>query len=159
MAMELLLSQATLQNAHIRKLLCGAPSVVIRDGAPVQSALKKNRLSIDEMLEVLRGNGITDIAEVRYAILETDGIVNVIPWADQRPVTVGRLGLQAEDNGLFTIFINDGRIMSDNLTLRGLDNTWLENEIKRNGADTAKDVFLLSADEALNVRFFAKEKR
>jgi uncharacterized membrane protein YcaP (DUF421 family) len=75
------------------------------------------------------------------------------------PATVAKLGLQAQDSGLFTVFINDGRVFSHNLKLRGLDDTWLQNELSRHGVASAKDVFLLSADESMNVRFFAKEKR
>lgn len=157
-ALEIVFSQAAILSPRARKLLCGVPSIVIQNGKPVQSAMRKNRLSIDELLEQLRCDGFTDIADVRCAILETGGNVNIIPRADKQPVTCSQLGLQPEDTGLFTVFISDGRVLDENLRLRGLDRAWLKKQLEANGAKTPEEVFLLSADEKLQVRFFAKEK-
>jgi len=156
-ALEIILSQATMLSPKIRAILCGVPSVVIDNGVPVQSAMRKNRLSIDELMEQLRSDGFTDIADVRFAILETGGHINIIPRQEKQAVTCDQLGLKPEDKGLFTVFINDGRILEENLKMRGLDRKWLKNQMKKNGAKSVKEVFLLSANEALEVRFFPKE--
>lgn len=158
-ALELILSQLAALYPRVHKLLCGTPSIVIRNGAIVQSALKKNRLSIDELMEELRNNGITDISDVRYAILETGGQLSAILRAGRQPVTAEDLGLRIEDNGLYTIIINNGRVMSENLAMRGLDTLWMNEELKKHGASSAEDVFLLSVDEAMNVHFFLKESK
>jgi len=157
-ALELVLSQLTLNSPRFRALMCGVPSVVIMDGRPVQAAMRRNRLSIDELMEELRSQAITDIADVRCAILETNGSISVIPWAAQQPVTASQMGISSPDAGLFIILINDGRVMGGNLKAAGLDRVWLEKAMRKNGVSDVKDVFLLSIDKENNVRFIAKEK-
>ncbi len=157
-ALELVLSQLTMTSPRFRALMCGVPSVVIMDGKPVQRAMRQNRLSIDELMEELRSQSITDMADVRCAILETNGSISIIPWAEQQPATAAQMGFDCPDTGLFTIIVNDGRVMGRNLRLSGHDRLWLEKAIRKNGASDVKDVFLLSVDRENNVRFIAKER-
>ena len=120
--------------------------------------MRRNRLTLDELFEQLRGQGITDLADVKYAILETNGRLSVLSRSNRQPVTPEQLSMNvADDVSLPTIVINDGRVLTDNLRQSGRDERWLQQELKRQGASHSRDVFLLSVDEQGTVVCLKKE--
>ena len=76
---ELAVSYLLMKNNFLRKLFVGTPSVLILRGKLIQRELKKNRIEIEELLAAMRQNGCISINEVRYAILEENGIISIIP--------------------------------------------------------------------------------
>ena len=119
--------------------------------------MRRNRLTVDELLEELRGQGYTDLAGVKYGILETNGRLSVLPYAEQRPATARQLGLESRETGLPVVIISDGRILQDNLKRRGLDLSWLDKQLAEHGYPDFRDVFLLTVDEAGGVYFVPRE--
>ena len=73
LSMELLLSVLVYHSVGARRLLCGKPVILMENGRLLQENLKKTRITPDELTEFLRIEGITDLASVKYAILETSG--------------------------------------------------------------------------------------
>ena len=80
LALSMLLSQLSLYNLRFRELTCGTPAVLIRHGELQQKTMQNNRYTLDELLEELRGQGISSVSEVKYAILENSGQLSVLPW-------------------------------------------------------------------------------
>lgn len=62
--------------------------------------------------------GITDLSQVKYAVLETTGRISVLPYAEARPVTNQAMGLKVQEKGLPTVVVSDGRVLSKNLRAR-----------------------------------------
>ena len=93
LSLTMILSVLTMKSIRFRTLMCGRPSIVVRDGKVDQGEMRRNRLTVDELLEELRGQGYTDLARVKYGILETNGRLSVLPYAEQRPATARQLGL------------------------------------------------------------------
>lgn len=155
---ELIISGVTLKSPRLRQLLYGLPSVLVRDGVIQQAAMRKNRVSIDELAEALRSGGVTDLSKVRYAILETDGEINPILFSSAQPLTREGLNGPEADGGLPHVLINDGRVLSDNLRLLGLDEGWLTKELRKRGAKDSRGVYYMSVDDAGRVFFAAKER-
>ena len=85
-AAEVLISALTLKNSRLRQLLAGKPVPVICGGKLEQSALKKLRLSTDDLLEDLRLNGIFDLRQVQFAQLETNGQLSVLLRSGDAPL-------------------------------------------------------------------------
>jgi uncharacterized membrane protein YcaP (DUF421 family) len=56
-----------------RNLIEGVPVVVVRDGRPIEPALRLERVVLEEVLESARNQGIADLREIRLAILEPSG--------------------------------------------------------------------------------------
>jgi uncharacterized membrane protein YcaP (DUF421 family) len=56
-----------------RKVIEGVPVVVVRDGRPIEPALRLERVTLDELLESARNQGIANLREVELAILEPSG--------------------------------------------------------------------------------------
>ena len=78
LAITMALSVLSLKSIRFRNLICGRPSVIMEHGSILQAALAKNRFTVDELLEELRLQGITDLSTVKYAILANSGRVSVI---------------------------------------------------------------------------------
>ena len=57
LSLTLLMSQLSLLNLRFRALMCGTPAILIRNGKLQQAAMRKNRYTLDELLEQLRGQG------------------------------------------------------------------------------------------------------
>ena len=83
LAVATILSLLTVRFLRFRALLCGKPSIVVENGVVQESELRKNRVTIDELLEELRGQGYADFKSVKFAVLETNGKLSVLPYASQ----------------------------------------------------------------------------
>lgn len=119
--------------------------------------MAKTRFTLDELLEELRLQGVTDLATVKYAILENSGQVSVILYPQHQPITPAQMKVTPEDQGLPLVVISDGKVLRQNLELRNLDDVWLRQELERHGCASAKQVFLLTVDEAGAVYYVPKE--
>lgn len=62
----------------------GEPALLIENGKIIGREHEKQSISREELLERLRGEGIEDVAQVKYAILETSGKLSVISYSGQR---------------------------------------------------------------------------
>ena len=158
LAVTMILSVLTMKSVTFRALLCGRPSVVIRNGAVDQREMAKNRLTVDELLEELRIKGYTDLSQIKYAILETNGQLSVLPYANQKPPTARELKVSVEEAGLPRVVVSDGKLLEPNLKVLGHDRPWLEKQLKQKGCRDLSQVFLLLVDEGGAVYFARKEE-
>ena len=160
LALSMLLSQLSLSSLRFRRLACGAPSVLIREGVLQQEVMRKNRYTLDELLEELRSQGMTGGEEVKYAVLENSGQLSVLPWAGSRPPSARQLGLETEEDvTLPVVLVNDGRLLRRNLEAQGLDESWLRETLRKEGLSSHREAFLLTLDERGKVTCVKKEGR
>jgi len=157
LCITMIISVLNMKSIRFRALMCGCPSVVIRNGKINQKEMRRNRFTIDELMEELRMQSVTDLSLVKYAILETTGTLSVLLYANQQPVTAELMGVGAPEPGLPLIIINDGRIMSHNLESRGLTMDWLEKRLKEHLVKNPHDVFLCTVDEKERLYLALKE--
>lgn len=158
LALSMLLSWGSTRSIRLRRLICGSPTALILDGTLQQDAMRHNRFTLDELIEALRAQGVTDLTTVKYAVLETDGHLSVLLYSRHQPATPQQLGRSVkEDTFLPRVFINDGRVLDDALTLAGLDRAWLSRRLHENGYRDASEVFLLSLDGAGKLLCVGKE--
>ena len=159
LAMSMLLSCVSLRNVRFRTLICGKPAIIIRNGKLQQDAMRHNRLTLDELFEELRTQGVTDISDVKYAVLETGGQLSVLLRTAAQPATPYQLGLTYEDDVFLPpVIINDGRLLRGNLRQTGHDEAWLQAQLSENGVDAPSQVFLLSIDERGKIICIVKDR-
>ena len=158
LALSMLMSQLSLRNLRFRELVCGTPAVLIRHGVIQQQTMRKNRYTLDELLEELRGQGISCVEDVKYAILENSGQLSVLPWTRQQPPTAAQLHIDVEDSvTLPTVLINDGRVLCKNLAACGHDRAWLWERLREQQLSSPRYIFLLTLDEQGRVSCVKKE--
>ena len=159
LALSMLLSYGCMRSIRLRRLVCGSPTTLIKDGQLQQAAMRANRFTLDELIEALRSQGVTDLTTVKYAILETDGTLNVILTPAERPVTAGQLRCAEPETGYPYILISDGTVLRENLRKCGKTEEWRRGECRRQGVKSPEQVFLLTCDTTGNVYFAKREKR
>ena len=157
LCLTMALSVLTMKSARLRAALCGRPSVIVDNGRLRQSEMRRNRFTLDELMEELRLKGYADLSQVRYAILETNGQISVLPYAAHQPPTAARLGLEPEESGLPLAVVSDGRPIPQALKRRGLDMNWLTAQLKRRGLRGPEQVFFMTVDEAGGIFLVEKE--
>ena len=158
LSLTMILSVLTMKSVRFRALLCGQPSVVIQNGTLVQGEMNKTRLTVDELLEELRIKGYTDLSQIKYAILETNGQLSVLPYANQKPPTARDMKVSVEEGGLPKVVVSDGRLLEQNLKALGHDRPGLDRQLAQRGCKDLSQVFLLLVDEADAVYFARKDE-
>mgnify|MGYP000235079923 FL=1 len=158
LCLSMLLSFFSLKSVRFRALVCGRPTVIIREGKVLQQNMARNRFTVDELLEQLRSQGYSDLSAVKYAILETSGQVSVLPYTKASPITPQVVQMEVQDDvTLPVLLINDGHVMSANLSASGYDRTWLDRQLKDRRLTSPRQVFFMTVDEAGAVVCVAKE--
>ena len=129
----------------MRQIICGKPSILIYRGKIDERVLRKERFTVNELQERLRGNNIFNISDVEYAILETNGEVTVIQKPDKKNLTLSDMGIQAQYEGLPYDLVVDGKVMYENLKKLGKDYNWLKKQLKDLNA-TPEEILLATID-------------
>ena len=88
LTLHLLISFINLKSIKAREIICGKPTILISKGVINEKALKKERFTVNELEERLRGNSMPNISDVDYAILETSGQITVIPKPEKKGTTL-----------------------------------------------------------------------
>ena len=158
LGMELILSALSLRSVKLRQMLCGKPVILMENGNILQGNLRRTRLTMDELTELLREKDILDLRQVQYAILETNGSLSVFPYPKHRPASAAESGIEAKPQSMPYTLISDGYLYSKNLSLAGKDLPWLHKVLQEHDA-TLKSTWLLTADRQGKVLFIRKEKK
>lgn len=156
---ELIVSGAAARSIRLRALLFGKPCLIIVKGKIDQGALRHSCFTTDELMQELRSRSCMDISHVEYAILETDGSLNVFPYAEYMPATAGQLKLPTEGDSYPVVLISDGRVLGDNLRIMGRDESWLNKELQKRNVKSAESVFLMTLNKAGKIYFAAKDAK
>lgn len=151
LAVEVLLSCLCRRSIRFRRLLCGNPCMVIRDGKFDPDMLRLLRLSPEDVLEGLRMAGVALVSDVRCGIIETNGQLSVLPYADKQPLTPSDLGKHPKDAGMARVLIFEGKIRRGVLRQLGKDEAWLLRTCRARGIHAPEDVFLLTLDDCGNL--------
>lgn len=73
---------ATDRSKPADRLFNDVPTVIVRDGKPIEEWMRHNQLTVAEVLEEARGSqGIERLDQIRLAVLERNGSISVIPYS------------------------------------------------------------------------------
>lgn len=143
--MHMIISFINIKSIKMRQIICGKPSILIYRGKIDERVLRKERFTVNELQERLRGNNIFNISDVEYAILETNGEVTVIQKPDKKNLTLSDMRIQAQYEGLPYDLVVDGKVMYENLKKLGKDYNWLKKQLKDLNA-TPEEILLATID-------------
>lgn len=115
-AYEIFSSVLGLKSYKLRSFMQGHPVIVIRDGNIDLKALKKLRMSVNDLVSALRQKDVFDISQVSFAIFETNGKISVLLKPEYRNSTAGDLNLQPADKGMPFAVVCDGKIIEDTVS-------------------------------------------
>ncbi len=147
-SVEVFMSYLLLKSRKIRSMFTGTPLILINKGKIQQYNLKRARINIDDLMEELRLKDYPDIAQVQYAIMETNGELSIIPKSQQ----------PTENNdGLPLTIINDGQIDQKNMDFLNLDENWIDKTLDKYRINKIEDIFIMTVDEYQNI--YLEKKR
>lgn len=130
LVMHIIISLINMKSVKMREIICGKPSILIFRGRIDEKALRKERFTINELEERLRGQNIFNISDVEYAILETSGQVTVIQKPNKRTTIPEDFGIEPQYQGIAYDLIIDGKIMKENLQKLDKDYNWLVKQVE-----------------------------
>lgn len=140
---EVIISIVKNKSALIKRVVEGEPSYIIYKGRLRQKALGENRISINEVLTEMRTQGIADLSDVRYAILEQNGKISFLKASDSPNISKA--------------LVVDTKPNVKSLKEEGLSMEWLEKKLKEEKTHL-DEVFLLTVNEDGIVSIIRKER-
>ena len=147
LVMHLVISFINIKSIKAREIICGKPTILIYRGKINEKALIKERFTINELEERLRGNNVINLGDVEYAILETSGQVTVIQKPEKRNTIPEDFNIVPEYEGIPYDLVVDGKIMEQNLKIIGKNVQWLKKQVEK---------FNMKPEEAVIVTYDAK---
>lgn len=128
------------------KLFDSEPVVLVEKGKMVDKNFRKTKITIVEFMQLLREKNCFNIADIEYAILETNGKLSVLFNSQKQTVTPYDMKISTEYKGLTKDIIIDGTLMLENLKEANQTKEWLLNELNRFNVSNMKDVFYAGID-------------
>ena len=136
------LSIITRRFARSRKFINGTPTIVMNDGKLYRQNMKKAKLELSEFLLLCRQEGYFNLNDIQTAVFEYNGKLSILPVSTKRPLNPEDMELNPKPEHIGTEIIMDGRVMGDNLKRKGLNDDWLQKELKKQGYKSTKEIFL-----------------
>lgn len=155
LVMHLTISVINLKSIKMREIICGKPAILIYRGRIQEKTMKKERFTINELEERLRGYNVTNIGDIEYAILETSGQISILQKPNKRNAIPEDFGIMPEYEGIAYDLVIDGKIMKENLEKLDKDYNWLLKQVEPFGIKP-EEALIATIDGKGN--FFCQEK-
>lgn len=79
-AIDVGFSQAKQRSKLLAKLIDGGPTIIVENGKPLTKRMREARITEADVMEAARSNqGIIEMEKIRYAIIERNGAISIIP--------------------------------------------------------------------------------
>lgn len=143
--LEIIISVITMKSLFVRKIMNGKSAVIIKNGVIDQNMMRQVRMTVLDLVELLRGQDVFDISTVAYAVLEVNGNLSVLLKSSEQPVTVKDIDIKKEKATLPLPVISDGKIIRESLDALEISEEDIKSTVKKNRTDI-KDVFLMTMD-------------
>ncbi len=142
---EIIISVISMKSLAMRKLMNGKSAVIIKNGVIDQNVMRQVRMTVLDLVELLRGQNVFDISTVAFAVLEVNGNLSVLLKSSEQTVTVGDIEAQKPPAALQLPVISDGKIIGESLTALETNEGEILKTVKKNGAKI-ENVFLMTMD-------------
>lgn len=153
---QLSISFLSIKGVRIREMVCGKPTLLIRDGKMLEKNMRKEMYTINDLLEQLRFNSIQNVNDVEYGILETNGQLSVLLKSNKRAVTPEDLDMDLPPENFSRDIIIDGKLIGRTLERMQIKREWVDNALKEYGINDYSQVFYASINN--NMTFFVQKK-
>ncbi len=146
LSLEVVISFAVTKIPFLKPIFDGTPSILVSHGVINKSEIEKVRISIEELLSAIRIEGIGDIEDVDYAILEHNGQLSVIPKKQAAPPSASEMNIKVSESGIAHALVVDSHISDFDLNLIGRDREWLNKRLKKHKAELS-EVYLFCVND------------
>ncbi len=130
-SLSILTSVLTLHFPGFRKIFDGHPAIVINNGRLDQQKMKDLRLTVQDLMSAARQQGVFDIDQIQYAIIETNGTVSIMQKSQFTPLTAETANVKTPPQELQHLIICDGKLIEPALVEARLEREKLEHYLKK----------------------------
>lgn len=155
-AAAFLISLLNNRSRKARRIISGAPLVLLEKGELFRENMKKARMDLGEFLTECRGQGYFDLSAVDVAVLEPNGHLSIWPKSTDRPVTPNDLSLPVRQQPPCRIVVMDGEVLADNLKAAGYDEKWLSRRLSEQKLPAADKLFLVELGDQGQLNAYAQ---
>lgn len=152
----LLISYITCKSLNLRRFFTGRAKILLDNGKLYRKNFKSSKIDLNDFLMECRINGYFNLGDIQTAILEPNGKVSFLPKALKRPSTPEDLNLSPKQENAVINVILDGVLLKENLSKTGNNLNWLENNLKKQGINDIKKVFLATCDNQNNLSVYVR---
>lgn len=143
--LEIIISVISMKSMFMRKVMNGKSAVIIKNGVIDQHVMRRVRMTVLDLVELLRGQNVFDISTVAFAVLEVNGELSVLLKSSEQPVTAGDLNIKKSKEALPLPVISDGKIIKESLEALEIKEQDIIDKLNANNTEV-KNVFLMSLD-------------
>ena len=154
--LEILISVISMKSLFMRKIMNGKSAVIIKNGVIDQQMMKSVRMTVLDLVELLRGQDVFDISTVAFAVLEVNGNLSVLLKSSEQPATAADLNVKKDKALLPLPVISDGKIIKESLEAIGTDEGAVRKMLK---GDNVSDIFLMTMDRDGNHSIIKQRKK
>ena len=137
----------SVKTNFLKKLFVGTPLVIIKDGKIDYKALKKSKLSINDVVSLARVKNYFNLDDVAYAVFETNGTLSILPKSNQKPLVAEDLKLETTRASLPHNIIVDGEVSKTSLKEIEKDLNWLYKKLDIKDKKDLKNILLAIYNE------------
>jgi len=142
------ITMLTRKSILFRSLISGKSVIVIDPDGINYNALKKLNMNLHDLQESLRQLNYFSFEQVRYAIVETNGKMTIIPTADNTPATASDVNANNSETELPVLIVSDGKLMKDNLKKVNYNEDQLQNLLKMLNIKNYKNIIVMHLDKS-----------
>ncbi|SFJ17330.1 Uncharacterized membrane protein YcaP, DUF421 family [Halobacillus dabanensis] len=135
LTVQIVSALVSLKNQRFRNWFDGKPSVIIKHGKVDEHEMRKQRYNFNDLLLQLRENGIQQVGDVAYAILEPSGKLSVFEKKDDG------------SSDYAVVLIADGEVQYSGLRTIRKNKQWLINEVRKHGFESFDEVSLCTIND------------
>ena len=140
-----------------RYVMCGRPLLMIAKGQVQENSLRDARYTLNDLMEQLRTAGTFSIADVEYAILETNGELSVLLKGPKQQVTYEAMSLEPPEAAPPFMVVQDGKVHKFALKQAGYDEKWLNSKLPAAGVkDAGQLLFAFVSENTLHMQVKAR---
>ncbi|MGB9812500.1 MAG: DUF421 domain-containing protein [Thermovenabulum sp.] len=154
-----LISIVISKNRVFENILQGTSTVLVRDGEVIIRNLKKERITMADLMILLREQNISNINDVEEATIEPNGKLSIILKKDKQPVTPKDLGLSATEGIFRTVVVSNGEVVKNSLDMANVGIEQLFSELKKRGINRLDELEKVWIDENGKITFELSSER
>lgn len=145
--LEIIASVIIMKNLRLRRIFSGKSIPIIKNGVIDQKAMRSVRITVFDLIEMLRMQGIFELDDVESAFLEVNGNLSVRQKSERAPATPEQLGIKVADGGVPMTVISDGTVVDSSLEFLGLDRGALNQLLKKQNK-SYNEIFLMTLNKS-----------
>lgn len=156
--LEIIISILTMKIFKFRQLMSGKSAVIIKNGVIDQQTMRDVRMTVLDLIELLREKDVFDIKDVAFAVLEVNGSLSILKNSDAQTVTRKDMKISGKEEALQLPVITDGKIIKESLKNLSMNYDKITSILKSKNK-SPKNVFLMTINRNGDYTIIDKESR